>query len=120
MGVFQIFLQVEEQTEMKGYMKHIKNYFNRSRIGILLAYALLHMIIHAHNTSILTNGRRITRSIEASPVILEKCQKKNASIGIVRKPAVVDPDHWEIDMSQTNIDLEMIVQVYRNAKNKFK
>ena len=39
--------------------EHINKYFNRSRIGILLAYSLLHMILYAHNSSKIINGKRI-------------------------------------------------------------
>ena len=103
--------------------EHIHNYFNHSRIGMLLAYALLHMIIHAHNTAILTKGKRVTHPIEASPFILNK-SKNNTAIGIVRKSAALskNEDHWEIDLSQNNIesDLEIIVEIYQNAIDKFK
>ena len=39
--------------------EHINKYFSRSRIGILLAYSLLHMILYAHNSSKTVNGKRI-------------------------------------------------------------
>ena len=102
--------------------EHIKNYFNRSRIGILLAYAILHMIIHAHNTSTIIKGKKITCPIEASPVIPDKCMKiKDTPVGIVQKPeSKIDKhDHWEADISENIIDLEAVVQVYQNAINKF-
>jgi len=105
--------------------EHIANYFNCSRIGILLAYALLHMIIHAHNTSMLIKGKRVTCPIEASPIIPDNViTAKNTFIGIVKKYLAVEEcnsqDHWEIDTSHNLFDFEAIGKIYKNAVNKFK
>jgi len=105
--------------------EHIANYFNRSRIGILLAYALLHMIIHAHNTSMLIKGKRVTSPIEASPIIPDNViTATNTFIGIVKKSLAVEEcnsqDHWEIDTSHNSFDFEAIGKIYKNAVNKFK
>ena len=49
------------------FHSHINSFFNKSRIGILLAYALLTVIIHSHNTVVTTKGRRVCRLIIESP-----------------------------------------------------
>ena len=47
--------------------QHLGNYFNRSKIGVLLAYALLTVILHSHNTSTKRNGKLVSQPISASP-----------------------------------------------------
>ena len=47
--------------------QHLGSYFNRSRIGVLLVYALLSVILHSHNASIRISGKLVSRPISASP-----------------------------------------------------
>ena len=49
--------------------EHINSFFNGSRIGILLAYALLTMIFHSHNTSMKCGGKVVVRPIAATPLL---------------------------------------------------
>lgn len=48
--------------------EHINSFFNRSRIGILLAYALLTMIFHSHNSAMKLGGKVVVRPISATPI----------------------------------------------------
>ena len=40
--------------------QHLRSYFNRSKIGVLLAYALLSVILHSHNASIRISGKLVS------------------------------------------------------------
>lgn len=73
--------------------EHINNYFNRSRIGILLAYSLLHMIIYAHNSSKTVKGKRIIRPIAASSCKADQSATSTVKpIGIIPKFHLSDPE----------------------------
>lgn len=106
--------------------EHIKNYFNRSRIGILLAYSLLHMMIYVHNSSETVKGKCIVRPIAAStckPVPTAPTPVK--PIGIIPKcysshPEKQGYDHWEMDLSEEIIDVGIIIPVYHNSLKKIK
>ena len=107
--------------------EHIKNYFNRSRIGILLAYSLLHMIIYVHNSSETVKGKRIVRPIAAStckPVSIDPTYTPTKPIGIIPKFYSLNPekqgyDHWEMDLSEEIIDMGIILPVYHNSLKKY-
>ena len=97
------------------FHRHIKSFFHRSRVGILLAYALLTVIIHAHNTSATIAGKVVTRPIAASPVrSVPTCSVK--AIGIVpevrEEQSSLSSDHWEVDLSQNMMDMELISSIY--------
>ena len=47
--------------------QHLGSYFNRSKIGVLLAYALLSVILHSHNALTRVSGKLVSRPISASP-----------------------------------------------------
>jgi len=103
--------------------QHLNNYFNRSKIGILLAYALLSVILHAHNTSIRVSGKLISRPISASPFrsALNVLQSDNVeSMGIIPKlhSNKLDVDHWEADTSEVSIDYGLVIPVYQRSLHK--
>ena len=45
------------------FHRHLKSVVHRSRIGILLAYALLSILIHAHNNSCIVARKRLVQSV---------------------------------------------------------
>lgn len=45
------------------FHRFLNSFFNKSKIGVILAYALMTLLIHAHNSQLLINGRRITNPI---------------------------------------------------------
>jgi len=101
--------------------EHIKSYFNRSRIGILLAYAILHMIFHAHNSSVTIKGKKVIRPIEASPTWLEADKSKCKAIGIMPKlrDENYQQDSWEMDLTENFSDCEAIVSILEKAIKRF-
>ena len=78
------------------FHEHINSFFNRSRIGVLLAYALLTTIIHAHNTSVRFREKLTVRPIAASP--LRGTPSANTK-PIMPKVRLQQQDHWEVDIS---------------------
>ena len=105
--------------------EHIKHYFNRSRIGILLAYSLLHMIIHVHNSSETVKGKHIIRPVAASSCKLDQTAATTVKpIGIIPKfhsphPEQQGYDHWEINLSEETIDMDIILPVYHTSLKKY-
>ena len=105
--------------------EHINKYFNRSRIGILLAYSLLHMILYADNSSKTNNGKRIicpiaTTYLKSAPDTI----KSSTPIGIMPKHSKLlseqhGCDHWEKDLSEGSTDLTLVVPVYHNSLKKY-
>ena len=68
--------------------EHIKNYFNRSRIGILLAYSLLHMIIYVHNSSETVKGKRIV-----CPIVASSCKTDQMATSTVKPIGIIPKFH---------------------------
>ena len=76
----------------------IGKYFNRSRIGILLAYALLSVILHSNNATVKFGGKAVSK-----PIIANSLSKNSTlsvrTMGIMPKHRIVtndiDCDHWE-------------------------
>jgi len=100
--------------------QHLKSYFNRSKIGILLAYALLSVILHAHNTSIRLSGKLISRPISASPFRRTLQSDSIESMGIIPKQLrnKLDNDHWETDTSEVIIDYGLVIPLYQRSLHK--
>lgn len=104
------------------FHSHINSFFNKSRIGVLLAYALLTVIMHSHNTAIRTRGKCVVRPISASPfqgTPSTDCQ----SIGIMPKlryqqEKMDGNEQWEINLSECEIDLHQVVSLYTTALRK--
>ena len=104
---------------------HINSIIHRSKIGILLAYALLNVIIHAHNSSEKKLSQVMTQPITASKYRKQHNEQvtveKIKPIGILpkaRDEEFSNSDHWEIDVSQSVIDLELIATVYKESVRK--
>ena len=100
---------------------HINAVFHRSKTGILLAYALLTVIIHAYNNSIKSKGKLIYKPIETVPFNTGGVTLK--PIGITPHDRTVDSedgDHWEIDVAGSLLDLDVIVRVYTLCWKKYK
>ena len=103
----------------KRFHSHIKSYFNRSRIGVLLAYALITVIIHSHNSAIKVNGNCVSRPITASPV----SRKHLADIGISPKLKRREDDRsgsWEVDVRDCQVDMDKVKSVYKVSLYKLR
>ena len=83
------------------------------------AYALLSVLIYAHNSATKVHGRTVI-----SP--LSSCQHVQASdfkpIGIVpkvkRTQTLQNSSHWEIDVCETVMDMHVVVEVYTKSVQK--
>ena len=106
--------------------EHINAYFNRSRIGILLAYALLMVLFQAHNSVVRFSSKTTSRPISASP--LRGLQQTDTIspfvVGIIPKSQVQDnlqrADLWEMDITDDAIDFEVICPIYQISVEKLR
>ena len=104
------------------FHSQIKLYFNRSRIGILLAYALMTVIIHSHNSAIKMNGKYVSRPIIAS-LVSPHAVTNIPPIGITPKLTHKDNDmsgSWEVDIRDCEMDIDKIKSVYKVSLYKFR
>ena len=103
------------------FHRYINSFFNKSKIGVLLAYALMTVLIHVHNSQVMLNGRRII-----TPITLGLCSDvslcdSQRPMGIVRKSCrrEQEDDHWETDLSDREIDMLRVVSVFSSCVTKF-
>ena len=99
--------------------QNIKAYFNRSRIGVLLAYALLMVMFDAHNSSVKISGKAVVRPIAACSMVSDT----SFVTGLMPKyrPSMeesVGLDFWEIDVSGSLMDMEVTVEAYCKSIKK--
>lgn len=82
------------------FHRFIRSFFNKSKIGITLAYALMSVLIHAHNSKVCVKGKHN--------------HFQNRPMGVVSKVSPVEEgaDHWEIDVSDRQLDMELVVSAY--------
>ena len=86
---------------------NVSTAIHRSRIGILLAYALISVLIHAHNNSYISAGKLVVAPISA---LLSTPNTMPNRIGIMPKRRSEDThiegeDHWELDQSPLSSDM---------------
>ena len=97
---------------------HLNSHFRRTKMGILLAYALLTIVIH---TSEKRHGRLITKSINSSCVPEPLANVK--PIGILPKlkgqEKMKSTDHWEIDLTENMLDMELVVPIMLESLRKY-
>ena len=103
--------------------QHLGNYFNRSKIGILLAYALLSVILHFHNASTRVSGKLVSRPISASPFRAALTADQSITVkpmGIIPKQHSnkLNIDYWEADTSETTVDYGLVIPVYQRSLQK--
>lgn len=101
---------------------HLNGLFTRSKIGILLAYSLRTIILHAYNSSEKICSRVISKPINASN--LRDLPPSNVkSIGIIPKVReqlqLQQTDYWEIDISDNTLDMECIVPIFIQSVKKY-
>lgn len=104
---------------------HINSLFKRSKMGILLAYALLIVVIHWYNSSEHKHGKLISRPIAAAafrrsrdsdvPIMPVGITPKDRNIQSTQETC-----HWEIDISESTIDLHLVVEMYTVCIEKFR
>ena len=87
-------------------------FLNRSKIGITLAYALMSVLIHAHNSSVSAKGKRITRPIHAVLPSSNYCPTR--PMGVVKKQLAMEQGsgHWEMDLTENVLDMELVLSVF--------
>ena len=98
--------------------QHLGNYFNRNKIGVLLAYALLTVILHSHSTSTKRNGKLVSRPISASPFRASTAQVKPIGIVPKQQSSKLDVDHWETDTSERIVDYGLGIPIYHTQYRK--
>ena len=99
---------------------HINSLFTRCKMGILLAYSLLTIILYAYNSSNKTHSRIITRPINASS-LRDTAPIDIKPIGIIPKVREQQGvDHWEIDVAESTMDMEVVVPTFVQSLNKYK
>ena len=98
------------------FHRHINSHFNRSKIGIFLAYALLTVIMHTHNTTTNVKGRIFSWPISASPFRWNQ-PITLLLIGISRKLRNIEnsPDVLEIDVTECELDTQYIFSIYKTS-----
>ena len=83
-------------------------------MSTLLAYALLTVVMYAHNSSEKRHGRVVTRPIAASPFSGKPVPSVTKPIGIIPKVRqeqnILNTEHWEIDVSDAMLDLDYCIQ----------
>ena len=98
------------------FHRHIKSYFNRSRVGVLLAYALMTVIIHSHNNAQKINGKYVSRPIRASPHHMSSpIHIPSNTIGISPKMKHTESlsESWEVDVKDCQIDIDKVRLIYK-------
>lgn len=102
------------------FHRFLNSFFNKSKIGILLAYALMTVLIHTHNVQMIVSGRRIISPIIVNPCELLNDHRHARPIGIVNKHyrRQQEDDHWEIDLSEREMDMQVVVSVFSTSIKK--
>ena len=103
----------------------IGKYFNRSRIGILLAYALLSVILHSNNATIKFGGKAVSKPIVANCNSLSKVPTLSTrTMGIMPKHQTVaddiECDHWEQIISENSTNLDLIMTTFQKCVQKYR
>ena len=90
-----------------------------------MAYALLNVVIHSYNSTEKKHGKLASRPILAAafktsqhndvPIKPIRITPKDRSIQSMQQS-----DHWEIDLSENTIDLQLVVEVYTRCTEKFR
>ena len=101
------------------FHRFLRSFFNKSKIGITLAYALMSVLIHAHNSSLCLKGKRITTPISHMEPS-NHCQTR--PMGVVRKQADMEQglQHWEMDLSENQLDMELVPSVFLHCLKKMR
>lgn len=101
----------------------IGKYFNRSRIGILLAYALLTVLLHSNNATVKFAGKVVSKPITVNSL----CQIPTMStrtMGIMPKHQTItistECDHWEQIMPENNTNLDLIMTTFQKCVQKYR
>lgn len=100
------------------FHRFLRSFFNRSKIGVALAYALMTVLIHAHNSRTCEKGKRITKPLHIHSS-QKNCQMRR--MGVISKTSASElgADHWEIDVSEHQLDMEIVVSTYSHCVEKF-
>ena len=101
------------------FHRFLRSFFNKSKIGITSAYALMSVLIHAHNSSLCLKGKRITTPISHMEPS-NHCQTR--PMGVVRKQADMEQglQHWEMDLSENQLDMELVPLVFLHCLKKMR
>ena len=103
------------------FHRFLKSFFNKSRIGISLAYALLSVLMYAHNLQVHSHGKRVVRPISASPFQAVDGTSPSTAMGIVPKSyqqREQGDENSEIDLTQRRVDMHFVVPVYSYSFQK--
>ena len=102
---------------------HINALFNKSKSGILLAYALLTVVLYSYNSTEKKHGRTISRPITTSSFYHTNNSHDMHVIGIVpnvRKDQTLNNSNtWEIDISESIFDMQTVLPIYLRSLRKY-
>ena len=100
----------------------IGKYFNRSRIGILLAYALLTVILHSNNATVKFGGKVVSKPITANS-LCKVPTMSTRTIGIMPKHQTItndtECDHYEQTTSENSTNLDLIMATFQKCVQKY-
>ena len=100
---------------------HMNSLIRRSRIGVLLAYALLSVVMYSHNSAMKIKGKTLVRPIIASPERYVRDNVHLPSFGICSKvrDQVREADSFETDVHDCEIDLDLVRSLYTASLNMY-
>lgn len=98
---------------------HINSLFCKSKLGILMAYALLTVIIHGYNSSQKVHFKVVTKPIKATTSATHEVNQPMGILPKVREQQNLEnSDHWEMELSETTIDIPTIMPILKQAVQK--
>ena len=102
---------------------HMNSLIRRSRIGVLLAYALISIVMYSHNSTVKFKGKTLVKPISCA-ASLQRSVKNHVdlpSFGLcpkVRHQQGVS-DSYEIDISDCEIDIDLIKCLYKTSVTRY-
>jgi hypothetical protein len=87
------------------FHRFLRSFFNKIKIGITLAYALMSVLIHAHNSSL------CLKVICNLQIIVKHGQWE--WLEIIMEQGL---QHWEMDLSENQLDMELVPSVFWQCK----
>ena len=89
-----------------------------SKVGILLAYALMTVIIHNHNSTV-----KASHTKPLLPLCCKYCKLPESPTGpqgfLPKFQEEANGDSWEIDILQGHLDMQIILPLYNICIQKY-
>lgn len=95
---------------------HINSILHRSKVGILLAYALLTVVIHSYNLMYSRHSRTVSEPITCSKFRNDShLTTPLQPVGILPKERQITDDsslEWELDLTMSLVDLPTVKRTF--------